>query len=110
MDPDFIGIGESIAILVPLVHEVFSILEVMLAEQVGGVALIAGGYEPLELQLLKVVREVVEEVADERVVAVAEDGLALEMSGIVTQFLLDVRELGIKLILFYSLRGAKASM
>ena len=43
----------------------------MRAEQVSVVALEAGRDELLELQLLKVVREIVEEVADARVVAVA---------------------------------------
>jgi hypothetical protein len=44
------------------------------------------------------VREVVKEVAHERVVAVTQDDLAFEMFFIVLEFLFDVRKLSVKLV------------
>jgi len=75
------------------------------AEQGGVVVLAAGGDE-----LLEVGREVEEEVADARVVAVAEDGFALEVLLVVTQFLYDVGELDVELILLGGLGGMEASI
>jgi hypothetical protein len=75
-----------------------------------GQAHVAGGDELLELQLLEVMREKVEEVADLGIVAVAEDGLLLEVLRVVPQLFFDVGELCIKLILLRRLRGVQASI
>lgn len=62
------------------------------------------------LGILEVVREVVKEVADLRIVAVAQDGLALEVLGVMPQLLLDVGELGVKLVLLGRLGGMQTSI
>jgi len=50
------------------------------------------------------------EVADLGIVAVAQNGLVLEMRGVMPQLLLDVRKLGVKLVLLRRLRGVQASI
>jgi len=50
------------------------------------------------------------EIAHPRIIAVAQDGLALEVRRVMLQLLLDVRKLGVKLILFQRLRGDHASI
>jgi len=52
--------------------------------------------------------EIDREIADARVVAVAEHGLALEVLFVVTEFVLDVRELSIELVLFRAVCGVEA--
>jgi len=86
-------------IFVSGVFEVNRFFLVVLAEEVGRVVLVAGGYEPLQSEVLEVIREVKEEVADARVVAVAEDRFALEMLGVVLEFVFDVRQLRVELVL-----------
>ena len=71
----------------------------MVAEEVGGVVLVAGGYELLQAEVLEVVGEVIEEVAYARVVAVAENRFALEVLGVVPEFVFDVRQLRVELVL-----------
>ena len=55
-------------------------------------------------------KQVLEEVAYTRVVAVAQDGFVLEMSLVIGQFLLDVGELGIELVLLGRPSGVQASI
>ena len=55
-------------------------------------------------------RKVMKEIADLGIVTVAQNTLILEMFRVMPQLLLDVRELGVKLVLFCSLRGAEASV
>ena len=64
----------------------------------------------LESQRVELVGEIVKEVADLGVIAVAQDGLALEMLGVVLEFLLDVGKLGVKLILLGRLGGVQAAI
>ena len=74
--------------------EVDRLLGVVLAEQVGRLALVAGRDELLQPQLLEVVGEVVEEVAHRGGrSAVAIDDLALEAALVVAQLALDVRRI-----------------
>jgi len=64
----------------------------------------------LQPQLLEVVDEVLEDVADTRVVAVAQDGLVLEMLRVMPQLFFDVGKLGVKLVLLGPRGGAQASI
>jgi hypothetical protein len=80
------------------------------AEQICVAILVAGGDQIFQFQLLEVVREVVKEIAYLGIVAVAQDALVLEMLSIMPQLLLDVGELGVKLVLFRRLRGVQASI
>lgn len=82
----------------------------MLAEQVWLVVLVAGGDQSLEMQYLKIVKKVLEEVAYTRVVAVAQDGFVLEMPLVMDKFLFDVGKLSIELVLLGRLRGVQASI
>jgi hypothetical protein len=110
VNADFGRIGNAIVVLVAIVFEVDSLLRHVLAEEIGVAILVAGGDQFFQLQLLKVVREVVKEITDRGIVAVAQDALVLEMFRAMTQLLLDVRKLGIKLVLFDRLRGVQASI
>jgi hypothetical protein len=74
-----------------------------------GGAVVAGGDELFEAELVEVGGEVLEEVALERVVAVAVDDLAAEGVGVELQvgldLFLDVDVLGVELVLLGRLRG-----
>jgi len=52
----------------------------------------------------------VKEIAHLGIVAVRQDGLVLEVLRVMSQLLLDVGELGVKLILLGRLRGVQASI
>ena len=82
----------------------------MLAEQVRLVVLVAGGEQLPEMKHLKIVQEVLEEVAYTRVVAVAQDGFVLEMPLVMDKFLFDVGKLGIELVLLGRPSGVQASI
>ncbi len=60
----------------------------------------------LQSETFEVQHEELEEVALERVVAVAEHRCALEMLTIMTEFLLDIRQLGVELIVLRALCSA----
>lgn len=110
MDADFVRVGDAVIVLVAVVFEVDSRLRRVLAEQIGVAILVAGCDQLFQLQLLEVVREVVKEVADLGIVAVAQDGLVLEMLRVMPQLLLNVGELGVKLILFGRFRCVQTSV
>ena len=61
-------------------------------------ALVAGGDELLETQIVEVQDEVIEEITHPRIVAVAEDCLTLEVLPIVLELSLYVYKLRIELI------------
>ena len=79
-----------------------------------GGAVVAGGDELFEAELVEVGGEVLEEVALEGVVAVAVDDLAAEGVGVELQvgfdLFLDVDVLGVELVLLGRLGGAEASV
>lgn len=79
-----------------------------------GGAIVAGGDELLEAELIKVGGEVFEEVAFEGVVAVTVDDLSAEGVGIELEvglhLFLDVYILGVELVLLGRLRGAEISI
>ena len=71
-----------------------------------GRAVVAGGDELLQSEVVEARGEVVEEVAFIGIVAVAEHGLSLEKARVVLQLRLDVAELRVKLVLLRVLRVA----
>ena len=68
-------------------------------------AKLSGGDDALQAEDFKAAREVLEEVAAARVVAVAEDGLAPELVAVVPHLVLDVGELGVVLVVLLALRA-----
>lgn len=68
-------------------------------------ARVAGGCQALQSQVVEVQREVLEEVALERVVAVAEHDLAFEVVLAVNQFVLDVGHARVELVVLGLLGG-----
>ena len=104
------GSGDAVVVLVAVVFEVDSLFRCVLAEQIGVAILVAGGDQLFQFQLLEVVREVVEEIADLGVIAVAKDALFREMLRVMPQLLLDVGKLGVKLVLLDCLSGVQASI
>jgi hypothetical protein len=96
----FFRIGYVVAVLVALVFQIDRLVTFVLAEEVAFLILIAGGDEAFQPQIFKLVGEIMEEIADARVVAVAEYRLAAEVLFVVLQFILNVGQLGIKLVIF----------
>ena len=86
MEAYFVRVGDAVVVLVAVVVEVDSLFRRVLAEQVGVAILVAGGDQLFQLQLLEVVREVVKEVADLGIIAVAQDGLVLEVLRVMRGF------------------------
>lgn len=105
MNANLFRSGNPVAILLALVFQVRAHLGSMLAEKIGVLVFVAGGDQLFKLQFLEVVREVVKELADLGVVAVTQDGFVFEVFRVVPHLLLDVGELGIKLILLRRLGG-----
>ena len=77
----------------------------LLREQIDVLALVAGGDDTLQSEDFKAAREVLEEVAAARVIAVAEDGLAPKLVAVVPHLVLDVGELGVVLVVLLALRA-----
>ena len=96
---DFFRIGNAITILVALVNQIDRFLALSLREQIDILILVAGSYQFLQAEVLKVVGKVREEIADARVVAVAQHGLAAKVLAVVPQLIVDVLQLSIELIL-----------
>ena len=71
---------------------------------------VAGSDELSQPQLLEVVGEVVKEVADTGIVAVAVDDLALELRLVVPQLTLDVSKLRVELVLLRLAGTLKATV
>lgn len=103
-DADLFGIGHTVGVAVAQVFQPDGLLVVVAAEEVGVLVLVASGDEAFQAQLLEAVGKVVEEVADARVVAVAEDGLPPEVFTVMTEFVLDVGQLSVEFV-FLSLVG-----
>ena len=70
----------------------------MAAEQVAILVPVERGDELFQTQLLKVVREIMKELGDAGVVAIAVDNLAPEVLLVVAQLVLDVGKLRIELV------------
>ena len=92
-DFDFVGrLGSGVAF-----RDAGDAEEVQLALHDGGAG-VAGGDEFAEAEEVEVEGEVLEEVAFVGVVAVAEDGLALELVAVVAHLRLDVGQLRVELV------------
>ena len=70
LDAHLIWVGNVVLVRVALVLQVDRLLGVVLTEEVGVLTLVTSGDQLLQTQLLEVVREVVEKVADAGVIAV----------------------------------------
>ena len=100
----------AVAVLVACVFEPNGSFGIVLAEKVALLTLVACRDEPLQAQPLKLVGEIVEEVGNTRIVAIAENRLALEVFLVVGKLALDVLKAGVELVLFLLLRPAKAAI
>lgn len=87
-----------------LVHVIVEQGWLVLAAGDGG-ARVAGGCQALQSEAVEVQREVLEEVALERVVAIAEHDLAFEVVLVVDQLVLDVGHARVELVVFGLFRG-----
>ena len=105
LDGDFLVIHLAVAVGVAVVDLIDGLLTRLLREQIDVLALVAGGDDALQAEDFKAAREVLEEVAAARVVAVAEDGLAPELVAVVPHLVLDVGELGVVLVVLLALRA-----
>jgi len=76
VDADLLRIGNAVAVLVAVVDERDRALAVVLRKEVRRLVLVARRDEALQPQRLELEGEVVEEVGDARIVAVAQDRLA----------------------------------
>ena len=87
----------------PLYSSHIARLRIVTAEQVAALVLVARGDELLQSQVVEVVREVMKEVGDAGIVAIAVHNLVTEVSGVVAELVLDVGTLGVELVVFLSL-------
>lgn len=99
-------IRNAVAITEPVILKHDRSFIIMPREQVGTPILVASRYELLEAEMLEVVRE----VADSRIIAVAVDNLAPEMVVVMLHFLLNVRQLRIEFIFLGSRRRSQISV
>ena len=104
-DADFFGVRNPVAVLVAVIDEVYGTLAVVPGKQIDVLVLVAGGDESFEPEGLELVGEIMEEVGNARIVAVAENGLAPEVVAVVSDFFRDVGELRVELVLFRRLGG-----
>ncbi len=105
LDGDFLVIHLAVAVGVAVVDLIDGLLTRLLREQIDVLALVAGGDDALQAEDFKAAREVLEEVAAARIVAVAEDGHAPELVAVVPHLVLDVGELGVVLVVLLVLRA-----
>jgi len=77
----------------------------LLREEIDVLALVARRNDTFQSEDFETAREVLEEVATARVVAVAEDGLAPELVAVVPHLVLDVGELCVVLVVLLALRA-----
>ena len=94
----FLG-GEKAILEIPSVVDADAVFGLVLAEEVAICVLVAGGDEPAKAQETEVLREIFEEGRHARVVAIAEHHFVAKMLAIVAEFVFDVGELGVELIL-----------
>ena len=90
LDADCLWVGHVALSPGSLVFKIDGLFRIIPAEQVTTLILVARSDDLCEAQLLKVVREVVEEVTNPRVVAVAVYCLAFEVLPVMLQFSVDV--------------------
>ena len=105
LDCDFLVVHLAVAVGVAVVDLIDGLLARFLREQIDVLALVAGGDDALQAEDFKAAREVLEEVAAARVVAVAENCLAPELVAVVPHLVLDVGELGVVLVVLLALRA-----
>ena len=102
-DSNIPNVGHPAAHRVPLIFEPYRPLRIVTAEQVAVLVLVARGDELLQAQAVEVVREVMKEVGDAGIVAIAVHTLVTEVSGVVAQLVLDVGKLGVELVVLLPL-------
>ena len=102
-DTDLFRLRNTTTIRVSVVFQPDCLFTVVLAEEVRILTLVASGDELLEAKLLKVIGEVVEEVAHSRVVTITVNDPVAEVFLVVSELLLNVGESGVKLVLLTGL-------
>lgn len=105
LDGDLLVVHLAVAVGIAVVDLVDGLLAGLLREEIDVLALVASGDDALQSEDLETAREVLEEVAATRVVAVAEDGLAPELVAVVPHLVLDVGELSVVLVVLLALRA-----
>jgi len=95
----------AVAVGVAVVDLVDGLFAGLLREEIDVLALVARRNDTFQSEDFEAAREVLEEVATARVVAVAEDGLAPELVAVVPHLVLDVGELRIVLVVLLALRA-----
>ena len=107
VDSDFFRAWHTVSVPVAEIFKPDRGLAVVSTEQIHILILVAGCDKFLKSEKLKVVGEIMKEVADSRVITVAKDCLALEMFPVMPQLILDVRKLGVELIFLRALSLVK---
>ncbi len=105
LDCDFLVVHLAVAVGVAVVDLIDGLLARLLREQIDVLALVACGDDSLQAEDFKTPREVLEEVAAARIVAVAYDGHAPELVAVVPHLVLDVGELCVVLVVLLALRA-----
>ena len=92
-----VPVGHTFSV-VAVVNQIDSLFRVVSTEQVGTVVFVAGGDNAFQPQRIEFEGKILEEIADARVVAVAENGFPSEKRIVMAQFFFDVGQLGVELV------------
>ena len=109
-DANFLRVGNSVAIPVAKVFQPNRPLTLVPRKEVALLVLVAGGDESFQPQSLELICEIVEEVGDARVIAVAKDSFTPKVFLVMAEFVFDVRKLRVELILFRLLRRVQVAV
>ena len=107
VDSDLLRAWHTVTVPVAEIFKPDRGLAVVPAEQIHILILVAGCDEFSKSKKLKVVGEIMKEIADSRVITVAKDCLSFEMLLVMPQLILNVRKLGVELIFLRALSLVK---
>ena len=100
MNAYLLGVGHTVAIAVAEIFQPNGTFRIILAEKVTVLVLVASGNQLFQSQLLKVVAEIMEKIAYTRVIAITEYRFAFKMCFVMSQFVLYINKLCVKLVFF----------
>ena len=87
-----------ITVLVSLIYKINRLFTRTFGKKINVLILIAGSNQLLQAEKLEVVSKIFEEVTDTRVITVTQDRLTTEMPAVMTQLIIYIFKLSIKLI------------
>ncbi len=109
-DAYVLDLGKPLAVAEAVIFELDRPLEIMPRKQVDVLVPVAGRYQLLQSKVSEFQGEILEEIADRRIVAIAIDRLPPELVPVVRQFFLNVGKLRIEFVAFGGGSGIQAGV